>query len=55
MELGYPDERAYDLGLAAVLHDIGKVSIPKEMPSAGRLAGDQWEVMKQHMVWGHDL
>jgi putative two-component system response regulator len=55
-ELGYQEERAYDLGLAAVLHDIGKISIPKEMlSSAGRLAGNQWELMKQHTVWGHDF
>jgi putative two-component system response regulator len=55
-ELGYAAERAYDLGLAAVLHDIGKVSIPRELlASAGRLAGDQWEVMKEHTIWGHDF
>jgi HD-GYP domain-containing protein (c-di-GMP phosphodiesterase class II) len=56
LELGYDSAHAQELGLAAVLHDIGKVSIPREMlASPGRLALEQWEVMKQHTVWGHDF
>jgi hypothetical protein len=56
VQLGYDDHRVHELGLAAVLHDIGKVSVPRHLLStAGRLAREDWEVMKQHTVWGEEF
>ena len=55
-ELGYPPEEAEELGLAAVLHDIGKVRVPDVVLStAGQLTDREWDLMKQHTVWGGDF
>ncbi len=55
-ELGHDDDEVRGLGLAAVLHDIGKVSVPDSvLSSSGKLTGDDWELMKGHTVWGGDF
>lgn len=52
-ELGWADEEAGKLGMAAVLHDVGKVQVPDSILAAdGPLHDDDWAVMKQHTVWG---
>ncbi len=56
LELGYADEDAHRLGMASVLHDIGKVRVPDAiLKSEDRLSEEQWIVMKQHTVWGADF
>jgi diguanylate cyclase (GGDEF)-like protein/PAS domain S-box-containing protein len=55
-ELGYREEDAEELALAAVLHDIGKIRVPDVVLStAGQLTDPEWELMKQHTVWGADF
>ena len=55
-ELGYGEEEAKELGLAAVLHDIGKVRVPDSLlSSAGTLADEEWELMKHHTSWGAEF
>jgi diguanylate cyclase (GGDEF)-like protein/PAS domain S-box-containing protein len=55
-ELGHSEDDAWELGLAAVLHDIGKIRVPDLILStAGRLADEEWELMKQHTVWGAEF
>jgi HD-GYP domain-containing protein (c-di-GMP phosphodiesterase class II) len=55
-DLGYSEEDASELGLAAVLHDIGKIRVPDVVLStAGQLTDPEWELMKQHTVWGGDF
>ncbi len=61
-ELGYDEERVRELGLAATLHDIGKISVPDSILSSPvRFDSDDWEVtrmwdvMKQHSVWGAEF
>jgi diguanylate cyclase (GGDEF)-like protein len=52
-ELGYDEADAKELGLAAALHDIGKIHVPDSVLSnAGRMADEEWELMKEHPVWG---
>ncbi len=54
VELGYSEKDASATGLAAVLHDIGKIRVPKAvLGSTGLLADDEWELMKQHTTWGN--
>jgi putative nucleotidyltransferase with HDIG domain len=49
--LGAKDVRAF--GVAGLLHDLGKVRIPKEiLTKPGRLTDDEWEVMKKHPADG---
>lgn len=56
LELGYTEEDARTLGLAAVLHDIGKIRVPDAVLSgSGPLTDEDWELMKQHTIWGADL
>jgi diguanylate cyclase (GGDEF)-like protein/PAS domain S-box-containing protein len=55
-DLGHSEEDASELGLAAVLHDIGKIRVPDVVLStAGQLTDPEWELMKQHTVWGGDF
>jgi diguanylate cyclase (GGDEF)-like protein len=56
IELGYGEAEAKALGLAAVLHDIGTIRVPESiLLSPARLNGDEWELMRQHTVWGADF
>ncbi len=44
------------LGLAAQLHDVGKIGIPDAvLLKPGRLEPDEFEIMKTHPQRGHDL
>jgi diguanylate cyclase (GGDEF)-like protein len=55
-ELGHSAEEARELGLAAVLHDIGKLRVPKMLLAhTGQLAEEEWELMKHHATWGAQL
>jgi len=52
-ELGYSDIDAQELGLAATLHDIGKIRVPDSvLGSSQALAEAEWMLMKQHTLWG---
>ena len=55
-ELDYSEEDGAELGLAAVLHDIGKIRVPDVVLStAGQLTDPEWELMKQHTTWGGEF
>ncbi len=55
-EMGYRDDEVRALGLASVLHDIGKIRVPDHvLASDGPLSRDAWDVIKQHTVWGGEL
>lgn len=42
--------------LASPLHDIGKVAIPDNiLHKHGELEPDEWETMKRHAEYGHDI
>lgn len=48
-KLDFPNERIEAIGVAGLLHDSGKVSIPSEILSRpGKLSRIEWELMKQH-------
>ncbi len=51
--LDVPIHRLRFLGLAALLHDIGKLAVPAELINKpGRLTGDEMTLMRQHSVIG---
>lgn len=61
-EMGYDDERVRALGLAATLHDIGRISVPdRVLSSSVRFDSDDFEivemreVMKRHSIWGAEF
>lgn len=50
-KLGLDRQRLVWLGTGALLHDIGKINIPKEIINKpGRLTADEWQIMKRHPV-----
>ena len=55
-EVGYGEQAAAALGLAAVLHDIGKIRMPDALlSSAQRLDRDERSIMQRHTVWGAEF
>ncbi len=51
--LGIEGARLHAVGLAAFLHDIGKLKIPLDvLNKPGKLEGDEWRVMMSHAAEG---
>jgi diguanylate cyclase (GGDEF)-like protein len=54
--LGLDDAEVEQVGHAALLHDIGKVGVPdRVLHKAGPLAGDEWELMREHPLIGERI
>ncbi len=53
--LGYNRDRLIDLGVAALLHDVGMVTLPPDIFSKGQLTQQDIEVLHQHPIKGHDI
>jgi response regulator RpfG family c-di-GMP phosphodiesterase len=54
LNLAAPEVRI--LGEAALLHDVGKVSIPNEiLNKPDKLEDEEWDVMKQHPILGAQI
>lgn len=54
--MGLPKEELYELGLGAILHDIGKCRIPLEiLNKPSRLTRDEYLEMMQHSQYGVDI
>lgn len=56
MELKFTEKQLYEIGLGAILHDVGKVSVPKEiLEKKGALTDEEFEIIKIHSRTGFDL
>ncbi|NTW27783.1 MAG: diguanylate cyclase [Coriobacteriia bacterium] len=56
VQLGLSDERVWLVEVVALLHDVGKISLPDTMMNAARLVGDFGrEYVRQHTERGHDI
>lgn len=52
--LGEDDRRLVEFG--ALLHDVGKIAVPKEIVNKpGPLDDEEWEVMRQHTLAGQQM
>jgi HD-GYP domain-containing protein (c-di-GMP phosphodiesterase class II) len=52
-ELQIGEERSQELEFAALLHDVGKISIPKEiLNKPAKLSRDEFELIKTHTIEG---
>ena len=55
-QLDLDADRRRNLEFAALLHDVGKIAIPKDIINkAGRLSPDEWTVIKTHTVEGQRM
>ena len=51
--LGLPRQTLADLGVAGLLHDLGKMTIPGDvLRKPGALTDDEWVLMKRHPLEG---
>jgi len=51
--IGLSRKELAELGASGLLHDIGKVRIPKELIyKPGKLSDDEWEILKHHSDFG---
>jgi len=54
--LGLSPERQRNLEFAALLHDVGKIAIPKEIINkSGKLDPHEWTIIKTHTVEGQKM
>jgi putative two-component system response regulator len=50
---GMPEETIFSLRMAALLHDCGELSLPKELLRANRrLSPEEWDLIKSHPLIG---
>jgi HD-GYP domain-containing protein (c-di-GMP phosphodiesterase class II) len=55
-ELGFDERELRDIEFSALLHDVGKISIPNEMlDKPGPLDENEWSVMKRHTLEGERM
>ena len=53
---GLSDKEIYEIGIAGLLHDIGKSKIPGEvLNKPGKLTEEEFAVMRQHSVLGYHI
>ena len=56
LELSWNADQAKQAGLAAVLHDIGKIRVAEAvLAKPGALSNEEWDLMKMHTVWGAEF
>jgi len=54
--LGFSKKTLTELGITALLHDIGKAKIPKEiLNKPGLFDDDEWGLMKKHPLFGVEI
>lgn len=54
--LGKSPRELNDIGMAGIMHDIGKMKIPEKiLNKPGKLTEEEFRIMKQHPVRGYDL
>ena len=54
--LGLSDERRRNLEFAALLHDVGKIAIPKDIVNKpGKLDPEEWTIIKTHTLEGEKM
>lgn len=53
---GLSEKDVYQVGVAGLLHDVGKSQIPNEiLNKAGKLTEEEFTIMKKHTVFGYNI
>lgn len=56
MELKFTDEQLFEIGLGAILHDVGKIMVPKQiLEKTDPLTTEEFQLIKEHSKAGFDL
>lgn len=56
VKMSMPKTKLMDLGMGAILHDVGKTKIPKSiLNKPSKLTDEEFEIMKQHSELGYEL
>ena len=56
LSMGLTENMLVDLGLGAMLHDIGKIWVPVDvLHKPGKLTADEYDVIKKHADLGHEV
>jgi HD-GYP domain-containing protein (c-di-GMP phosphodiesterase class II) len=54
--MGLRTDALRDLEFGALLHDVGKIAVPKEIINKpGKLTPEEWEIMKRHTIEGQRM
>ena len=54
--MGFSTHEIHEIGMAGLLHDVGKMKVPTEiLNKPARLSDEEFEVMKQHSVLGYRI
>ena len=54
--MGFDKQSLHDLGVGALLHDVGKTMIPESVLNKnGPLTDEEFREMKRHTVYGHEI
>lgn len=54
--LDLTDHEKQTLILGALIHDIGKLEIPRDiLNKKGKLEQHEWEIIKKHVIWGKEI
>jgi putative nucleotidyltransferase with HDIG domain len=55
-QLGMEEDAVRDMGVAGLLHDVGKMVVPADiLNKAGRLSADEFALVKEHTLSGRSL
>ncbi|MDD3516303.1 MAG: HD-GYP domain-containing protein, partial [Synergistaceae bacterium] len=55
-EMGLPEEQIRGVGVAAVLHDLGKIDVPAEILSKpSRLKDKEYSLIQDHCIAGYEI
>jgi len=55
-EMGLPENIIQGIGISAILHDIGKISVPVEiLVKIGKLTEDEFNIIKLHSGIGYEI
>ncbi|MDA0748183.1 MAG: HD domain-containing protein [bacterium] len=53
--LGYNRDQLIDLGVAALLHDVGMITLPDDFFSKGKLSDEDFKILHQHPIKARDI
>jgi putative nucleotidyltransferase with HDIG domain len=55
-QMGFDRRSVQEVGIGAMLHDIGKMKVPEEiLNKTGKLTGDEFTTIKKHAVYSREI